>query len=108
MFDLPIGKPIKEKISVEDGSIQPFDHGIITTWLGRRKTPSGHRLVRAGRIVAWICESGTGKHLLAGDEAKIRLKEIEGAGALAAADAQLNATTAAAVALLEVAFAANQ
>ena len=81
MFDLPIGKPIKEKISVEDGSIQPFDHGIITTWLGRRKTPSGHRLIRAGRIVAWICESGTGKYLLAGDKAKIRLKEIEGAGA---------------------------
>ncbi|MCS5533635.1 MAG: hypothetical protein NZ736_05200 [Candidatus Poseidoniaceae archaeon] len=81
MFDLPIGKPIKETISVEDGSIQPFDHGIITTWLGRRKTPSGHRLVRAGRIVAWICESGTGKYLLAGDEAKNRLNEIEGDGA---------------------------
>ncbi len=81
MFDLPIGKPIKETISVEDGSIQSFDHGIITTWLGRRKTPSGHRLVRAGRIVAWICESGTGKYLLGGNEAKNRLNEIESDGA---------------------------
>ena len=81
MFDLPIGKPIKEKISVEAGSIQPFDHGIITTWLGRRKTPSGHRLIRAGRVVAWICENETGKYLLAGSEAKNRLEEIELSGA---------------------------
>ena len=81
MFDLPIGKPIKEEISVEAGSIQPFDHGIITTWLGKRKTPSGHRLIRAGRIVAWICENETGKYLLAGNEAKDRLEEIESAGA---------------------------
>jgi hypothetical protein len=81
MFDLPIGKPIKEKISVEAGSIQPFDHGIITTWLGKRKTPSGHRLIRAGRTVAWICENETGKYLLAGNEAKERLEEIESAGA---------------------------
>ena len=81
MFDLPIGKPIKEKISVEAGSIQSFDHGIITTWLGRRKTPSGHRLIRAGRIVAWICENETGKYLLAGNEAKNRLEEIESSGA---------------------------
>jgi predicted regulator of Ras-like GTPase activity (Roadblock/LC7/MglB family)/predicted nucleic acid-binding Zn-ribbon protein len=80
MFDLPIGKPIKKTITVEDGSIQPFDHGIITTWLGRRKTPSGHRLVRAGRIVAWICENETGKYLITGNEAKNRLSEIEQAG----------------------------
>lgn len=81
MFDLPIGKPIKETISVEEGSIQPFDHGVITTWLGRRKTPSGHRLVRAGRIVAWICESDSGKMLLAGTEAKEKLSQLESAGA---------------------------
>ena len=77
MFNIPEGKPIDEKISVESGSIQPFDHGVISTWIGRRKTPTGHRLVRAGRIVAWVAESGKGKLLLAGKDARLRLEELE-------------------------------
>ena len=77
MFNLPEGKPIEGTISVESGSIQPFDHGVISTWVGRRKTPAGHRLVRAGRIVAWLAESGKGKLLLAGKEARLRLEDLE-------------------------------
>jgi hypothetical protein len=50
MFKLPEGTPIEEEINVGSGIIQPFDHGVISTWIGRRKTPAGHRLVRAGRI----------------------------------------------------------
>ena len=77
MFNLPEGTPIEEEIIVGDGTIQPFDHGVISTWIGRRKTPAGHRLVRAGRIVGWLSESGKGKLLLAGKEARLRLEEIE-------------------------------
>lgn len=77
MFNLPEGTPIAEEIIVGDGTIQPFDHGVISTWIGRRKTPAGHRLVRAGRIVGWLSESGKGKLLLAGKEARLRLEEIE-------------------------------
>ena len=77
MFTLPHGNPVEGAISVESGSIQPFDHGVISTWIGRRKTPAGHRLVRAGRIVAWVAESGKGKLLLAGKEARLRLEELE-------------------------------
>ena len=50
MFNLPEGIKVEENIDVGDGTIQPFDNGVITTWIGRRKTPAGHRLVRAGRI----------------------------------------------------------
>ncbi len=78
MFNLPLGTPIEAAISVEAGTIQPFDHGVISTWIGRRKTPTGHRLVRAGRIVAWVAESGKGKLLLAGKEARLRLEDLEG------------------------------
>ena len=77
MFNLPEGKPIEGTITVGNGSIQPFDHGVISTWIGRRKTPAGHRLVRAGRVVGWLAESGKGKLLLAGKEARLRLEEIE-------------------------------
>ena len=77
MFNLPEGTQIEEEIIVGDGTIQPFDHGVISTWIGRRKTPAGHRLVRAGRIVGWLSESGKGKLLLAGKEARLRLEEIE-------------------------------
>ncbi len=77
MFNLPEGTPIEEEINVGSGTIQPFDHGVISTWIGRRKTPAGHRLVRAGRIVGWLSESGKGKLLLAGKEARLRLEEIE-------------------------------
>lgn len=81
MFNLPQGTPVEEAISVEEGSIQPFDHGVISTWIGRRKTPAGHRLVRAGRIVGWLAESGKGKSLLAGASAKQRLHALESEGA---------------------------
>jgi hypothetical protein len=37
MFNLPEGKPIEGTITVGNGSIQPFDHGVISTWIGRRK-----------------------------------------------------------------------
>ncbi|MBT5618897.1 MAG: hypothetical protein HOJ71_07490, partial [Euryarchaeota archaeon] len=77
MFTLPHGNPVEGAISVESGSIQSFDHGVISTWIGRRKTPAGHRLVRAGRIVAWVAESGKGKLLLAGKEARLHLEELE-------------------------------
>ena len=77
MFNLPQGTSVEDAISVDAGAIQPFDHGVISTWIGRRKTPAGHRLVRAGRIVGWIAESGKGKLLLAGKEARLRLEELE-------------------------------
>ena len=77
MFTLPQGTPVEGAISVEAGAIQSFDHGVISTWIGRRKTPAGHRLVRAGRVVGWLAESGKGKLLLAGKEARLRLEELE-------------------------------
>ena len=77
MFDLPYGVLIDDEIDVQDGSILPFDHGSITTYLGRRSTPSGHRLVRSGRIVGWVAEPASGKTLLCGVEAKKRLEELE-------------------------------
>ena len=54
MFELPIGKPVNEAISFEEGVLQPFAHGVISTYAGRRKTPQGHRLVRAGRVLSLI------------------------------------------------------
>ena len=45
MFELPIGKPVNETLSFEEGVLQPFAHGVISTYAGRRKTPQGHRLV---------------------------------------------------------------
>ena len=80
MFDLPKGITVDEEIDVADGSIQPFAHGAISTWIGKRKTPAGHRLVRAGRIVGWIAESKKASVLLGGFEAKQRLNEIESEG----------------------------
>ena len=38
MFDLPKGMPVDEEIDVADGVIQPFAHGAISTWIGKRKT----------------------------------------------------------------------
>ena len=80
MFKLPEGIKVDEKIDVSEGTIQPFDHGVISTWVGRRKTPAGHRLVRAGRIVGWLAEPSSGKLMLGGKEARIRLEEIEAEG----------------------------
>ena len=81
MFDLPNGMPVDEDIDVTDGTIQPFSHGAISTWIGKRKTPAGHRIVRAGRIVGWLAESKKPSELLGGFEAKNRLQEIEAEGA---------------------------
>lgn len=77
MFDLPYGMPVQEELDLSDGSIMPFEHGCISTYLGRRATPSGHRIVRAGRIVGWLAEPGKGKALLCGSEAKARLETLE-------------------------------
>ena len=51
MFDLPYGMPVDDEIDVSDGSILPFENGSVTTYLGRRSTASGHRIIRAGRVV---------------------------------------------------------
>ena len=80
MFDLPQGKLVEEEIDVSDGTIQSFAHGVISTWIGKRKTPAGHRIVRAGRIVGWLAESDNASVLLGGKNAKLRLEEIESKG----------------------------
>ena len=77
MFDLPYGMPVENEIDVSDGVILPFENGSITTYLGRRSTASGHRIVRAGRIVGWIAEPAKGKVLLCGKAAKERLESLE-------------------------------
>jgi hypothetical protein len=77
MFDLPYGMPIENEIDVSDGSIMPFENGSITTYLGRRSTASGHRIIRAGRVVGWIAEPAKGSVLLCGEAAKSRLEDLE-------------------------------
>tara|TARA_B100001564_G_scaffold356117_1_gene369666 strand:- start:2031 stop:5162 length:3132 start_codon:yes stop_codon:yes gene_type:complete len=77
MFDLPYGMPVDDEIDVSDGAILPFENGSITTYLGRRSTASGHRIVRAGRVVGWIAEPAKGKVLLCGKAAKDRLETLE-------------------------------
>ena len=77
MFDLPYGTAFDEDFDISDGSIIPFEHGAISTYLGRRSTPSGHRIVRAGRIVGGLAEDGKGNALLCGAEAKIHLEKLE-------------------------------
>jgi len=77
MFDLPHIERIDDDVDVSAGAIQPFEHGYITTWVGRRKTPFGHRLVRAGRIVGWICEGTSATKLLGGADAREALEEAE-------------------------------
>ena len=80
MFDLPKGITVEQDIDVKEGVIQPFDYGVISTWVGKRKTPAGHRIVRAGRVVGYLAESEKASILLGGAEAKLRLQEIEAAG----------------------------
>ena len=77
MFNLPYGMPVDNEIDVSDGSIMPFDNGSITTHVGRRTTASGHRIIRAGRVIGWIAEPAKGSVLLCGEAAKVRLEEIE-------------------------------
>ncbi len=78
--DLPKGITVEEEIDVSEGVIQPFTHGVISTWIGKRKTPAGHRIVRAGRVVGYLAESEKASILLGGAEAKARLFEIEAEG----------------------------
>ena len=78
MFDLPKGIAVETEIDVSEGVIQTFEHGVITTWIGKRKTPAGHRIVRAGRVVGYLAESEKASILLGGAEAKQRLLEIQG------------------------------
>lgn len=80
MFDLPKGITVEEEIDVAEGVIQPFTHGVISTWIGKRKTPAGHRIVRSGRVVGFLAESEKASILLGGAEAKARLLEIEAEG----------------------------
>ena len=80
MFDLPKGITVEEEIDVSEGVIQPFTHGMISTWIGKRKTPAGHRIVRSGRVVGYLAESEKASILLGGAEAKVRLLEIEAEG----------------------------
>ena len=77
MFELPAGTPINETITLEEGVLQPFAHGAISTYLGRRKTPAGHRLVRGGRIVGYLADAEEKNTLLGGVEAKLRLERLE-------------------------------
>ena len=80
MFDLPKGIAVETEIDVSEGAIQTFDHGVISTWIGKRKTPAGHRIIRAGRVVGYLAESEKASILLGGAEAKQRLLEIEAEG----------------------------
>ena len=77
MFELPNGTPVNEPIDVEEGSLQPFAHGSISTYAGRRKKPVGHRIVRGGRIVGYLVESAQKNVLLGGAEAKHALEALE-------------------------------
>ena len=77
MFELPNGTPVNEPIGVEEGSLQPFAHGSISTYAGRRKKPVGHRIVRGGRIVGYLVESDQKNVLLGGTEAKNALEALE-------------------------------
>ncbi|MBS74026.1 MAG: hypothetical protein CMA91_07270 [Euryarchaeota archaeon] len=77
MFELPYGALVDEEIDVTFGSIMPFEHGCISTYMGRRTTAVGHRIVRAGRVVGWISEPETGKVLLCGNAARERLEDLE-------------------------------
>lgn len=77
MFEFPAGTPINETITLEEGRLQPFAHGAISTYLGRRKTPVGHRLVRGGRVVGYLADADEKNTLLGGIEAKHQLEHLE-------------------------------
>ena len=77
MFELPNGNPVNEAITLEEGVLQPFAHGVISSFSGRRKTPYGHRLVRAGRVVGYLCDGDKKGVMLGGGEAKLALEAFE-------------------------------
>ena len=76
MFELPLGKPVSEPIKLEEGVLQPFAHGSISTYIGRRKTPVGHRLVRGGRVVGYLAEGAEKNVMLGGTDAKHMLESV--------------------------------
>ena len=67
---------MNEPIALIEGELQPFAHGAISSYIGRRKSPVGHRLVRGGRIVGWLVEDENNT-LLGGAEAKSVLEALE-------------------------------
>ncbi len=77
MFEMPFGRVVNEPVTLVEGELQAFAHGVITTYAGRRKTPSGHRLVRGGRIVGWLVEGSEKGVMLGGYEAKTALEALE-------------------------------
>ncbi len=77
MFELPLGKPVNEPINLEEGVLQPFAHGSISTYIGRRKTPVGHRLVRGGRVVGYLAEGEKKNVMHGGTDAKQMLESLE-------------------------------
>ena len=77
MFELPLGKPVSEPIKLEEGVLQPFAHGSISTYIGRRKAPVGHRLVRGGRVVGYLAEGTEKNVMLGGTDAKHMLESLE-------------------------------
>jgi len=70
---LPPGEAVDVELDL--GSLMPFEHGFVTTWVGRRKTPSGHRLVRGHRVIGWLAASEAG--LIGGAEGQAALLSLE-------------------------------
>ncbi len=77
MFKMPEGKELDIEVVVQEGAIQPFDVGVISTYFGRRKTPSAHRIVRAGRVIGYVCDGLEKGQLLGGLAAQKRIAELE-------------------------------
>ena len=77
MFKMPEGEPIDVEVTTEKGAIQKFDTGVISTFFGRRKTPAAHRIVRAGRVIGYLCDGLEKGQLLGGDSAEARINELE-------------------------------
>ncbi|MED5499027.1 MAG: hypothetical protein VX845_05045, partial [Candidatus Thermoplasmatota archaeon] len=73
MFTMPPGAEVDESIDVNE--LFPFEHGVVTTWIGRRRTPSGHRIVRGRRCIGWVAEDDKG--LVFGAPASAHLDALE-------------------------------
>ena len=76
MFKMPEGKEIDVEIVVQKGAIQPFDVESSPHILEEEK-PSAHRIVRAGRIIGYVCDGLEKGQLLGGSSAEKRIAEIE-------------------------------
>ena len=72
MFTMPPGAEVDESIDVNE--LFP-EHGVVTTWIGRRRTPSGHRIVRGRRCIGWVAEDDKG--LVFGAPASAHLDALE-------------------------------